>query len=277
MFWSEGLSPKNIDSLECCSKNIRLAFFLDHVKHIVYVMYAVWIKLPLLALKVIQTSKSYFVSPLWCWHIIKTTSTKCHGHIKGLGVTVLESFPLQHVGTAQYWYYRDDVTDPSADFTSCAFPCCATCAKVPISVYENLSFSVCFSSGWTQMTAGVCVCVCVWVLWVWSLQTAGRPVSPQALGVMTQAGTKGCLEALCLSAGNRPTAAPCTHTMDAQSALINNNCIVCGHAYVSPLRTPHTWCKLVRVGFVGCCYSSVGVKKNIYILYQMYKYLYQKN
>lgn len=72
----------------------------------------------------------------------------------------------------------------------------------------------------------------VCALWVY-LQTAGRPVSPQALAVTTQAVTKGCLEALCLSAGNRPTAAPCTRTMDGQSALINNNYIVHGHANVT--------------------------------------------
>lgn len=84
----------------------------------------------------------------------------------------------------------------------------------------------------------MCVSVCVCVLWVWSLQTAGLPVSPQALGVTTQGGTKGCLEAPCLFAGHRPTAAPCTHTMDAQSALINSNHIVCGYTKFSPVHSP---------------------------------------
>lgn len=164
----------------------------------------------------------------------------------------LESWPLQHLGTAQYQYYCDDMNDPCAHFTSYAFPCCATCTNVLFfCMYVNLwatlkKCSVCFSSGWTQVAAGgvracVCACVRVCVLWVWSLQTAGRPVSPQAHGVTTRAGTKGCLEAPCFSAGNRPTAAACTQTIDAQSALINNNHIVRGHANVSPLRTLYTF------------------------------------
>lgn len=91
-----------------------------------------------------------------------------------------------------------------------------------------------------RVSVHVCACACYGCGLI--KQPGGQSVGPQALGITTQAGTKGCLEAPCLSAGNRPTAAPCTHTMDAQSGLINNNCIERGHANAPPppVSPPHT-------------------------------------
>lgn len=137
--------------------------------------------------------------------------------------------------------------DPWVDIKSYSFPCCVTCkyrvlyllACWPLLATLKSSSPFCFSTGCTQMAAGgVCVCVCTRAMGVESSNSRAASQSPGSFGLTTQAGTKGCLEAPCLSAGNRPTAAPCTHTMAAQSALINNNRIVRGHANVSPRASP---------------------------------------
>lgn len=164
---------------------------------------------------------------------------KWRRHIKGKEV-IVSSLLLQHLGTAQYGYYRNYATDPCIDITSYSLPCCVTSKYHVLYLLACIWIYLCLFAFQPENPDGCwrCACVRTGAMGVESSNSRAASQSPGSLGITTQAATKGCLEAPCRSAGNRPTAAPCTHTMDAQSALINDNRIVRGHANVSPRASP---------------------------------------